>query len=156
MLQEARHAPRPPSRSCWPRPGRRLSGSNWIFPLCRASKERPLSSTGTLRSCEVPVLRTNPEPNRSKQGSRITHPVQQRVRMAFFGSKTSGAHWYSLFRGTLSPPEALTADGYEMTFGTSVLGWLIYTVSQIYLKRRSDILDCRTLLLHGATHPSII
>ena len=37
-----------------------------------------------------------------------------------------------------------------MTFGTNVLGWLI----RVALRSRSiDILNCRTLLLHGITHP---
>ena len=60
LLQEAKHAPRPLSQSCWPRPGRRLSGSSWIFPLSKASKERPLSSTGTLSMPLYYGLTTNP------------------------------------------------------------------------------------------------
>ena len=33
---------------------------------------------------------------------------------------TSGTH--PLLRGMLAPPDALTVEGYDMTFGTSVLG----------------------------------
>lgn len=53
------------------------------------------------------------------------------------------------------PPDALTAEGYDMTFGTSVLGWLIYTVpqaQQTYL----DIPNYRTLLLHGITSSCVV
>ena len=50
------------------------------------------------------------------------------------------------------PPDALTAEGYDMTFGTSVLGLLIYVVSH---SRSIDVLNFRTLLLHGITHPCV-
>jgi len=51
----------------------------------------------------------------------------------------------------MSPPQdALTTEGYDMTFGTNVLGWLIYVVLP---SGSTDVLNYRTLLLHGITHP---
>lgn len=47
--------------------------------------------------------------------------------MTPFTSITSRA--YLLFRGMLAPPDALTVDGYDMTFGTSVLGQFVYVVA---------------------------
>lgn len=49
--------------------------------------------------------------------------------VTLFALMTSGTH--PLLRGMLAPPpDALTVEGYDMTFGTSVLGELIYVVSQ--------------------------
>jgi len=50
------------------------------------------------------------------------------------------------------PPDALTAEGYDMTFGTNVLGRLIYFVLH---RGGIDILNRRTLLLYGVTHPYV-
>ena len=53
----------------------------------------------------------------------------------------------------MSPPkDALTAEGYDMTFGTNVLGWLIYVASR---SGSIDVLNRRTLLLHGITHSCV-
>ena len=52
------------------------------------------------------------------------------------------------------PPDALTAEGYDMTFGTNVIGWLIWAVSRH--SRDIDGLDFRTLLLHRIGHPRFI
>jgi len=69
--------------------------------------------------------------------------------MTHFPPITPGTH--PLFRGLMSPPlDALTTEGYDMTFGTSVLGWLIHVVPR---SGNTDFLNCRTLLLHGITHP---
>ena len=74
------------------------------------------------------------------------------VRMTLFSWVTSGTH--PLLRGVMAPPiEALTAEGYDMTFGTSVLGWLIYVV---LCNRGVNAQICRTLLFHGITHPRVI
>ena len=49
--------------------------------------------------------------------------------MDLFLLVTSGTH--TSLRGVLSPPrDALTVEGYDMTFGTNVLGWLIPIVSK--------------------------
>ena len=73
------------------------------------------------------------------------------VQMTLFLPINSGTD--PLLRGVMAPPpDVLTAEGYDMTFGTSVLGWPIYIVSH---RGGIDILNCRTLLLHGVTHPCL-
>ena len=78
------------------------------------------------RSRDVPTRRrTDTKPNLLKQGNRVTHPFQQCVRAIQFVLIFSGT--YQLPSGVLCPPpDALTAEGYDMTFGTSVLGQLIH------------------------------
>lgn len=120
LPQGARYAPRPPLQSCWRRPGRRLSGSSWTFPLSRASKEQPPSSAGMFLF-DVSLLRADPRSNLSKQGDEVTRPIQQCVRMSLFTRTYFETHL--MLRGVMPPPpDILTTEGYDTTFGTSVLG----------------------------------
>ena len=73
--------------------------------------------------------------------------------MHLFTLTSSGVH--PSLRGVLAPPpDALTAEGYDMTFGTNVLGESVYAASRTQ-QRYPDVLNDRTLLLYGTTYPSV-
>ena len=55
----------------------------------------------------------------------------------------------------MSPSEALTADGYDMTWGTNVLGQSIRDVP-LTGRRHPNTRIRRTVLLHGIAYPCII
>ena len=55
----------------------------------------------------------------------------------------------------MAPKDALTADGYDMTFGTNVVGWLTYDPSQPK-QGYTDTPMYRTVLLHGIAHPRVM